>query len=494
MDYEKEKNYLRTLWAEKSRAASIIVKSSRPDLYNLINQIPGKTFSEKSWLWIAGLKVVPKCKNCQCTVKFLDFRRGYTTYCSTKCQSNSSDVQEKRKATTLRIYGKDHYSKTDEYKSKFASTCLDRYGVSNPGQINALKGSRSRKKQKTFFDRVIRQIAGAVTPKFVFDDYTYLRDHQLPWACLKCGEEFNSNLLDKLPECPKCFPKGNFGGPSSIEDDIFLEITKIYHGIVERNSRKIIAPKELDFYFPNEKFAIEVNGVYWHSDQQINKNYHQNKYKQCDQAGIRLLMITDHEWVSKRELVLSMIRHRLKISSIKVYARKCQSVELKVSQARAFLSKYHIHGFSPASKHYGLQFNGELVAVVSMATRNRFNKNKLIEIVRFATSITVVGAFGKILSLIKSNFPDSGISTYADLRYGNGEVYNKTGFTETHTTNPGYWYFINGKIDHRLNWSKSKLVKLGYPVEKTEFQIMDELKALRIYDCGHKHYEWKHHG
>ena len=45
---------------------------------------------------------------------------------------------------------------------------------------------------------------------------------------------------------------------------------------VEHN-RKIISPKELDFYLPDYNSAIECNGLYWHSDFKKEKAYHYDK-------------------------------------------------------------------------------------------------------------------------------------------------------------------------------------------------------------------------
>jgi hypothetical protein len=49
----------------------------------------------------------------------------------------------------------------------------------------------------------------------------------------------------------------------------------------DRNSRSIISPKELDFYIPSKQIAIEVNGLYWHSEINGSKpsSYHLGKLK-----------------------------------------------------------------------------------------------------------------------------------------------------------------------------------------------------------------------
>ena len=69
------------------------------------------------------------------------------------------------------------------------------------------------------------------------------------------------------------------------------------------------------------------------------------------------------------------------------------------------------------------------------------------------------------------------------------ELYEKIGFNYKHTSEPGYWYVINKQRQHRFNWRKSKLVKLGYDKNKTEWEIMNELGYYRIFNAGNKKWE-----
>lgn len=431
-----------------------------------------------------------KCAVCENAAKFLDFRRGYTKFCSKKCTANSKETADKKKNTIIKKYGVEHFSKTNEYKSKFKETCLLKYGVENPGQISELKKIRSRKKQLTFFNDVCSLIKDTVKPLFVFDEYTHLRDHDLKWQCTKCQEIFLSDLLNKLPECSKCYPKGNYGGPSKIEKEILEEICNFYNGEIITNSRSVIPPKELDIYFPKEKFAIEVNGIYWHSEEKLGDYYHYEKYRLCQEQNISLLMITDFEWQTNRDLIVRMIKHRLKLQNKKIAARLCKIKQISAAAAKEFLTINHLHGFSKSTVHLGLFFNDDLVAVCSVSRKNRFSrKNSNIEIVRLAFSDQlVIGALGKFIKEIKKIYPNTDIETYADLRYGNGSVYTKNNFICSHNTKPGYWYFFNGRLQHRLNWTKKKLIKMGFDPCLTEREIMISLKAIKIFDCGHKHF------
>ena len=482
------KQYILTIWESNPRAASQTIKKYRVDLYDQIMQIPGKTFSEKSWNYIYGDP--PLCKHCNGPTTYRSFSTGYTTFCSTKCLANNKDIQEQKQQTATDRYGVGHYSKTADYKAKFKSTCLDRYGVTNPGQIINNQKKRSRKKQLTFYTQLINEIKEYTIPKFTFDEYTYVRDTSLLWECTLCNTQFTASVFGKLPKCSTCFPTHNNGGPSSIELDIKSEIAQFYGGPIIENSRTIIPPKELDLFFPELNFAIEVNGVYWHSSKFCDKTYHQDKFNLCNAAGISLLMITDYEWQTNRNLVLRMIKHRMQISDTAIYARKCNVQIITSKLAKEFLSKNHIHGYSNASIHYGLYYATELVSVLSISTRHRFNHNTaILEIVRLGFSQRVVGALGKLLKQVKLDYPNTIIATYADLRIGTGTVYLKNNFVLKSVTKPGYWYLYNNIMYHRLSWTKQKLVALGHDAQLTEEQIMTNIGALRIYDCGHNYYE-----
>lgn len=468
----------------------MILRSKHKDLYEKINQLEGNTFSEKAWKFTHQ----DTNTNCYCgnKLKFLDFGRGYTTYCSVKCMSRDENTFQKRKNTVFLKYGVSHFSKTDEYKSKFKETCMSRYGVINPGQIDELKSVRARRKQLTFFNNVIEMSKDFSAPEFTFDDYTHLRDHNLPWRCMHCNAVFTSDLLDKLPKCPECYPRGNFGGQSSVEKSVLDCVREFYDGEIIENSREIIPPKEIDIYFPNEKFAIEINGIYWHNSLLLKDDYHRQKFLSCERQGIRLLMITDYEWQTKRELILKMIKHRLMIGSNKAHARKCVVRKESAKTVKEFFNQNHINGFCNATAHYSLVYNNEIVAALSCSL-NRFSRIKTnLEIVRFAVgNFTIPGAFSKLLKQVKLDFSSLDIVSYADLRYGSGNVYLQSGFLQMPDTKPGYWYFVNNHLEHRLSWTKKKLVDLGYSNDRTEEDIMlNEIKALKIFDCGHRLYKW----
>lgn len=482
--------YIHELWSSRPKQAKRVLREEWPELHIIVSELTGKNLSEKAYKFCHALPSSKQCGHCGADAVFLDFRRGYTEFCSAKCVANSTKITAKKQNSTLEKYGVTHYSKTDDYRQKFTTTCIEKYGVVNPGQIPELKAKRSRAKQLTYFTQLVSLVSEFAIPKFSFDEYVNVRDDTMPWECVKCNTEFMSHLFGKLPKCTTCYPPGNIGAQSSIERDILNEVRKFYHGEIVENSRSIIKPQELDLYFPEKKFAIEVNGIYWHSADKLTTTYHQDKFKACNELGITLLMVTDYEWKLRRDVVIKMIQHRLGDVRRRIHTRLCTLMPISNSNAKVFLDNNHMHGYARSSGHLGLYYNNELVSVLSYMTKNRFNSNDAtIEIVRLALLDSVPGVLGKYIKYLQNLYPNYSITSYADLRYGTGAVYANNNFQLTHTTKPGYWYFIGGELYHRLSWTKQKLVKLGYPAHKTELEIMTEMGALRIYDCGHHCYK-----
>ena len=110
------------------------------------------------------------------------------------------------------------------------------------------------------------------------------------------------------------------------------------------------------------------------------------------------------------------------------------------------------------------------------------------ELMRFVNkkNTLVIGGASKILNYFIKNYHPKKIVTFSDLRYSNGNLYNKLGFEYLHETKPNYFYVKNLKREHRFKYRKDQLLKEGFDSKKSEHEIMLERKIYRIYDCGHK--------
>jgi len=256
------------------------------------------------------------------------------------------------------------------------------------------------------------------------------------------------------------------------------------------NDREIISPLELDFYLPEYKLAIEYCGLYWHSTRhpRINSKYHQRKQLLCADHGVHLLTIFEDEWLQKKSIVKSKITHQLKLSNDSVFARKCTIRPVSTSIRRKFLDKYHIQGDGCGSINYGLYHDAVLVGVINFIQR----PGKVFELNRYATVVTVVGGFSKLLAHFKRTIDWDYIFTYANLRWSSGDVYIKNGFTMEKVTTPNFFYVdtANTKRITRQTFQKHKLSKI---LKAFNPKLTAESNAAinnwyRIYDCGHLRY------
>lgn len=257
------------------------------------------------------------------------------------------------------------------------------------------------------------------------------------------------------------------------------------------NKRNIIG-KELDLYLPDHKLAIEYNGEYWHHIDipHITKTYHYDKFIACEEQGITLFTIFGSSWQKNKEAWKEKILSKLQLTSKRVPARKTKVVNLSNEETKNFLNKHHIQGNCVSQYRYGLKFEGNVVAVMTFSKKRagigKQRTDNTYELVRYATSCSVIGGAGKLLShFVKMNSPEQ-IVSYSDNQYSIGDLYKKLGFVMETETKGSYWYYdpANKVSYHRYKFTKHKLIEQGYDSNKTEAEIMNERGFLRIYDCG----------
>lgn len=154
----------------------------------------------------------PRCPNCGKYVKFYRFSEGFRHFCSNYCLNifntdikHQARQQISKKNWLTRGYRIDYSENNDKL------IIYNQCSIHNPFTIN----------KTTFYNRCEKDIV----------------------------------------MCPICNPEKNL--ETSIEYKIRLLLEK--HNIkFEQHVRYIISPRELDFYLPDYKVAIECNGIYWH--------------------------------------------------------------------------------------------------------------------------------------------------------------------------------------------------------------------------------------
>lgn len=316
--------------------------------------------------------------------------------------------------------------------------------------------------------------------------------------CDNCDKEFETIRMSAARQerehpdfiqCGDCVSRGR----SLKEKEIVLFLKNIGVDNIVENSKSIIPPQELDIYLPDYKLAIEYNGIYWHSEQTgIDKNYHINKTKECEEKGIRLIHIFSDDWEFKKEIVKSRLQSILGFNSNRIGARQCIIKEIDSKVKNSFLEKYHIQGKDKAQVKLGAYYKDELIGVMTFS-KNRIFGGKSIndewELSRFATisNTYTPGLASKMFAYFEKNYGWKRIHSFADRCWSQGNLYESIGFVREKETRPSYWYAYNGSSprEHRYNYRKQNLNKFeNYDTNKTEKQIMDEAGYLRIYDCG----------
>lgn len=296
--------------------------------------------------------------------------------------------------------------------------------------------------------------------------------------CKECKEIFYQKPNYHLSGngCPRCFYKGT----SNEEKDLINFIKNETDLYIEERNRSIITPKELDIFLPNKNIAIEYNGLFWHSEDKVGKNNHITKTISCQDKQIQLIHIFSDEWNLRKDIVKSMILNKLGMSK-KIHARQCSLIEISYQEGSKFFEKNHISGDNKAQKYFALQFEDTIVACLSYKKPIQKKYGNVIEIARFANILNhiVIGGFQKLLKFSEKWIRDEqydGILTYADLRFGIGNVYHKANFELIGRTNPDYWY-SNGIIrENRFKYRAQN--------GKSEEQIANDAKVYKVYGCG----------
>lgn len=403
-----------------------------------------------------------------------------------------------KKYTNQKKYGYDNAQSSPEVKAKISKSSKEnnniinitnyvkkKYGVDNIAKVKDIAKIRAKTKRDVIFTSIEEKLKKhnlKILNKT--DEYIGQRlnnkNIKYDFKCLVCDTEFKGTMNGHIPSCPTCYSKA-----SKPEKEVSDFIKEVYTGEIIENSKEIIKPLELDIYLPEKKLAIEFDGLYWHSIEFKEKEYHLKKSEIAEQKGIQVLHIFEDEWRDKKEIVKSIIKFKLGQTK-KIYARKTNFKEISSKEAKEFLEKTHIDGFVPAKYHYGLFYENELVAVLSMGA-SRYNKKYKWEIVRAAYKYRIVGGLSKLLKNFR-NLHNGSIITYANRRYFDGHGYKAVGFKFINNSEQNYYYTDFKDRFTRISFQKHKLKdKLEFYDENlSEKENMLKNNYSIIYDCGNK--------
>lgn len=403
-----------------------------------------------------------------------------------RCVFGSGRMQEKIKKSNIKKYGVEYAAASKIVQDKIKQTNLERYSVNYP-----LENKEIYEKSYNASLRLKRQQVIARVNAAGFDlvgEYKGTRLHNHDIKCCKCGTIINRNLSVGFSyRCPVCEPYNT----SECENAIIALLNKWNIKFVPHVRNILSDGKELDIVIEDKKVAIEIDGIYWHTEAYgKDKNYHLNKTIECEKSGYRLIHIFSDEIKYKFNIVKNRLAAILGVRTIKVPARKCEIRKVKNDIASKFINKYHIQGNYNASLYLGLYYKNRIIAIMSFCTP-RYTDNFKWELVRYCTigAISVIGGASKLLAYFKNNYKGSIIS-YADRRWSDGNLYNVLGFIYSHDSEPGFAYIKGEKRENRFKFTHELLKETfeNYNENCSVEQNMIKNGYNKIWDCGNKVY------
>jgi len=404
-----------------------------------------------------------------------------------ECEWETKDITNKTGSLTKHIETK--HNSIDEYLTKYPS---ERHLF--PSYIKNLDREDFFENQNNFVT------CGICGEQFKIISNTHLSSHQTNSFEYKkkFGDESlvsNNTKNQFIKNLTNCVINHTYRSKSEIEIEEFLNSLGVVVNVCDKNQLSGI---ELDLFLPDYNIAIEYNGLYWHSEKQgKHKNYHINKTIKCLEKNIRLIHIFSDEWLNKKEVIKNRIINLLNKNNNKIYARTCQIVELTNHEKNVYLSSRHLQGNDKSAIYFGLLYKGEIVSIMTFGKLrkvmgNKTNQDNQYELYRYCSD-NVIGGFTKLLNHFIKKYSPYKIITYANRNWSPSDhycFYSKVGFTFVGETKPNYSYTKKYDIrEHRFNYRKDRLVKMGYDVNKTEDFIMKEIGFDKIWDTGNLKYE-----
>ena len=385
----------------------------------------------------------------------------------------------KRKAieTSLKRYGVEYPTQSDAVKKKTRSTCLKRYGVPAYFQCKDMK----QKAEQTCLEKygVRHYLSNDKARKRI--SQTMLERYGVPWYCMT-DEYQDSRHPGRISKINTMFSDmlRSYGCETSFEFSVENRLYDVKCGnvLIELNPT-FTHNSEFNCYSPTHKGK--------------DKNYHLNKSKLAESHGYRCIHVWDwDDWNKVVRLVLPITR--------RIYARKCQVVELSKKEADEFLDENHLQGTCKGQKvRLGLSYQGELVEVITFGTP-RYNKKFEWEILRLcsASGTSVIGGPSKLFNYFIKSYSPSSILSYCDRSKFTGDVYRSIGMTLASESGPNK-HWCSSKTSERMNHiTNNFLLQRGFDqIFGTSFgkgtsneQLMLDRGYLPVYDCGQMRFEW----
>lgn len=288
--------------------------------------------------------------------------------------------------------------------------------------------------------------------------------------------------------CPVCNASA-----SKDENELFRWVNAFCPDAVPRD-RKCLGV-EVDILVPSKKLAVEFNGMYWHSVEPgifDEKGY--AKYLACRKAGYSLFVVWEEDWQQKKEVVKHWLQHKLGKAPHICGAREASVGRINGAEANAFYAQYHLQGACSGGQHWGLHYEGQLVAALtfskSVERRVRCVDNSYY-FARLAFAGSVPGGASKLFRHASREIGAKEVYAHSNNSYADGAVKAVIGFNAIGEVPPRYriWHPHYG-IRHRIFWQKNRVARRLHELKieaKYDTKSITTVQAHLLCGC---HYIW----
>lgn len=414
-------------------------------------------------------------------------------------QLNNKKTQDK----VLELYGVDNISKVEFIKEKKKETCLKNYGVANglltkenQERIRAPKSEEWKQKVRRYHTQEEKKKAAAIT----YHNRKIKSASQRREARLKKYGSLSHNAPGYLSkERGTCLEKYGVPYPCMRKE---CRHSSSSNSKPNRLFRELLEDSQLEwepeFHVHNFSYdfrcnntLIEINPTATHNldwspfgeHRGIELNYHSLKTATAVEAGYDCMHVWDWDDYGKIIQLLS--------SRIFIYARKCEVREVSTSEARDFLSKYHLQSYLKGQPvRLGLYYGEELVQVMTFG-KPRYNKKHEWELLRLCTRSgeKVVGGASKLFKHFLNLYKPNSVISYCDLSKFSGKVYSVLGFKLQHVNAPSIHWYNPIKKQHITDsllrqHGFDRLFNTSYGKGTSNTELMRSAGFSRVADCG----------
>lgn len=438
--------------------------------------------------------------------------------------SKSNIIINRIKKTNQLKYGVNWTTQSPIVRNKMKNTLKINYGVDNPGKSNEIMQNAAKKRSETNKNKIINNLS-LINKKEIINKLWMI------YKGTKTKSEFydfftqygiNRDTIAKLFDCSKTtvsrkLTKLNLNKiinyQSSKKEYQLIQLLQSKYPNIHYiyNDRTVLDGKELDFYFPEQKFAVELSPTSTHNSKKVGFNgvpksrlYHKNKFLECAKKNIELITVFD--WLDWNK-ILEMIEYKLQVTE-RIYARKTKYVEYDKITPELFnkLNDWHILGLPSNFKRHNsvstLIYNNNIVGIALWTTMHDNTKIELKRMV-FKPKFSITGGASKLIKNFTQHHQYKNIITFSDDDLGTGKVYKTIGFNLIEESRPNLIYW-NDKYKKEIKYTSlvmqgaDRLMRkipnykpYGLDCKETNKEIVEKYGFLPVYDCGYRKWEMK---